>query len=144
MADERRTSAAWAAGIFDAKGTAWAQMKKATGRYYLKLQVANTDREMLERLEEMFGGRIYEREAPDNRKPVYIWMIETVDATEEIAKRLWPYLGTAKREQLQRARAAVASNPEVSKNWRTRQERYGTSGVPKDGQPTEEPAEVTQ
>jgi deoxycytidine triphosphate deaminase len=95
-------SAAWVAGIIDGEG----HIRMDTGGQNrgLHLSVANTDRSMLELLQELFqAGQIYEKmkKKPSNKQG-YEWVVTKTQHIQEILIRVLPYL-TIKRRAAQEA-----------------------------------------
>jgi hypothetical protein len=128
----KTTEIAWAAGFFDGEGTAYAA-RNGSGRRYLVLTVANTEREALLRMQRVIGGRIYEQRDRFNtlaRKPLLVLKIMRREEVQRAVDRLWPYLGTQKRSAILDARRLEEGNPPLSgrERWETRRARYGPSG----------------
>ena len=92
---------AWAAGIIDGEGSI-ALQKKPTG-YELFLIVSNTSVVLLQKLQQVLGGKTYpcRNRCPDRHRPAWQWKLSGRYAQAAL-KMLMPYL-TAKAPQ-----AAVA------------------------------------
>ncbi len=100
----RQESIIWAAGFVDGEGNIAIQRYSSTrGRRHrpchnLLLQVAQTSLGPLEKLKELWGGRIGERKHGNPRRaPIWGWWVSGKDAAQAIAE-LRPYL-LVKREQ---------------------------------------------
>lgn len=85
----------WAAGIIDGEGCI--HLARPCGRsklWDLQVIVVNTNRPMLEKLSQLFGGNISRPRADDTkRKPVYRWYVRG-DGAVEALKRMRPWLVT--------------------------------------------------
>jgi hypothetical protein len=105
-----KVSRAWAAGFFDGEGHVGVHvrrpMAKTGGKPYPIIQVAQNNPESLERFRasvkascningpyDVKGGR---------SKPMYSLRISGHTEGARVAKLLWPWLGTTKREQFRR------------------------------------------
>lgn len=107
------TELGWVVGFFCGEGTTSAHANR-DGRYYLNVHIGNTDREGLERCQSVIGGKIYGPYAPRSalgRRPMYHLKIDSKVGAEAAIRTMWPLMSTEKREQAERARAKVASNP---------------------------------
>jgi deoxycytidine triphosphate deaminase len=95
-------SAAWVAGIIDGEGHI--RMDVGGQKRGLHLSVANTDRGMLEQLQELFQtGQIYKKmKKKDSNKQGYEWIVTKTQHIQEILIRVLPYL-TIKRRDAQQA-----------------------------------------
>ncbi len=94
-------SAAWVAGIIDGEG----HIRTDVGgqQRALHLSVANTNKEMLEQLRDLFQtGQIYEKKKAENYKQGYEWVVTKIQHIQEILIRVLPYL-TIKRQAAQEA-----------------------------------------
>lgn len=93
---------AWAAGIFDGEGHLGIQYvtldKKEKTYYRAVLSVGNTDKKMIDRLQQMFGGSISERlDKRWDTRVFYSWRALTLDI-EGILLKVLPYLVTKKEQ----------------------------------------------
>ena len=94
---------AWAAGFFDGEGTSYVDYhtnlskKKYPYVCVTAPQVAD-NREVLDKLQRIFGGSVHKRGVRRGR-PQMTWRIRNRPGAEEVMRRMWPHLGTAKRTQ---------------------------------------------
>ena len=103
---------AWAAGIIDGEGCIG--FTKCNGHYALRLEVANTDPRMLDKLREMFGGSIKVKTwkpPATNQRPAWRWYLSTAQAANVLVQVL-PWLVT-KHEQ---AELAILSRQFVNRS----------------------------
>lgn len=96
-----RAAWAWAAGIFEGEGSI------VLDRDRVRLQVKMTDLDVLERLRNVLGGKLYGPYQPTQpkedggaRKPAWIWSSDTSDP-RAILDGLWPWLGERRRQRVQ-------------------------------------------
>lgn len=96
MGGGQATDLAWAAGVLDVSGTCVGHGKT------FRWQLRKRDRELLERLQGVLGGRIYgpyEYAAGGDRRPSWMWASDGV-CPHRIAEKLRPYLTRGKRARL--------------------------------------------
>lgn len=89
---------AYVAGFFDGEGCI--QAEKPTG--VLRISAVNTDHNALIFVQEVLGGSIIKssaRQEQENAKPMYLWRMNGVKASEALEKLL-PYLITKKERAL--------------------------------------------
>jgi hypothetical protein len=111
----QREELAWAAGFFDGEGTVVYSLRRTpvgTAQRSLGIQVAQIDREPLERLVAVLGvGYVrgpYKTKNP-NAKPYFVFAANGEESIQAIAAMLWPWLGSAKRVQFTEALRAFRS-----------------------------------
>ena len=91
----------WTAGIIDGEGCIWVERNnhgnsKGGYRYGVHIDVGNTDRKMIAKLVELWGGRIIKKISDkSNSKQVYRWHMP-ICKIKEIGKKILPYLITKK------------------------------------------------
>ncbi len=107
---------AWAAGLFDGEGSV---NNAAKGK--LRLSVAQTDREVLDRFAKAVGlgtvnGPYGPYEDGPTKKPLFAYTANTRHA-EKVLNDLWPYLSSVKKEDARRA-IDVANEALVRKTTR--------------------------
>lgn len=101
------TTVGWASGVIDCSGS----IVVTDGR--LRVQLKKADREMVERVRSVLGGRVYgphqsgaTRADGSPALPSWTWTSDATDVASVIAA-IEPSLGTRRRDQLARARARV-------------------------------------
>lgn len=103
--DDRSHWLAWAAGIIDGEGCIrLVKSKRRTGfSWAVKVGVWNTDIRMLDRLRQLFGGCVTQRESgyKGNRRPAWEWVV-THKKAAEVLSDVMPWL-TVKCEQAELA-----------------------------------------
>lgn len=95
------TTIAYIAGFFDGEGCV--RIKQASQRgnsYYVIAHITNTNRKILEKVEELFGGNTRTQERGVN-KTVYNWSLSSSEAVDFL-KTLSPFLHE-KKEQVELA-----------------------------------------
>ena len=90
------------AGFFDGEGcitTFRNHVKRHPGEfsYCLKMNVSNTNLEVLKIFEAAFGGGIFTKKPKEGFKQAYVWQINGV-AAKEVLKQLLPHLVVKKAE----------------------------------------------
>jgi hypothetical protein len=102
-----REQLAWAAGFFDGEGNAGSVLTK--GHMILRLQVGNTDLELLRRFKAAvgdlgkIGGPYRQTASKEHHKSKWLWSCYRFVALQAVVALLWPWLGTAKRKQISAA-----------------------------------------
>jgi len=91
--DRRRkinTKLAYMAGFIDGEGCVRIKKSNQSGNsYYITLQVTNTDREPLQLIKEVFGGKVYFQEKGTNKK---VWQYyATCNDAVDICRTLLGY-----------------------------------------------------
>ncbi|KKK99146.1 hypothetical protein LCGC14_2635670 [marine sediment metagenome] len=73
----KRTTRAWAAGIVDGEGWIGLEKKKGRKRKLPVLEVANTNKDILDELHKNFGGNIYlcKRPSRPNANTCWLWRL---------------------------------------------------------------------
>jgi len=98
---------AWAAGILDGEGCIYIRRhknysvrnKRVTPQYVLVVQVVNTDKKIIDKLNEIVLGNIYERKPEERRKLTYCWNLVGGKA-EGFLKQVLPFLVSKKERAL--------------------------------------------
>lgn len=88
-------SLAWAAGLFDGEGTTSVLAAKRDKYKYPRLSMAQKDPEVLEKLQNILGGKIYKSKT----RNIYNWNLYRQDSVEEALNKLWPFLSECKKIQ---------------------------------------------
>lgn len=93
---------AWLAGLIE--GEAWIGTHTSSrGRKQLRVEIAMTDRDVLERAQEIAGGSLTERKSPSltkpNKKPMYRLSWYTAQA-ERLLLAIRPYMGERRRQRI--------------------------------------------
>lgn len=99
------TSIAWAAGFLEGEGSF------LRNKGYAKIRATQKDREMLDRLCELFGGTVCLDYGPARREsgrcPLWQWQIYGEKA-ERVMRSVMPYMSTKRSETI-----ALALNPDT-------------------------------
>lgn len=105
-----REELAWAAGFFDGEGHIGCtnNRNKKLNRVYrhLHIQIVQTNREVLERLQNALPfGALYGpyRENRLNHKSYWQWHVDSYEAVQQVVCALWPRLSRPKKEQAKAA-----------------------------------------
>jgi hypothetical protein len=100
---------AWAAGVFEGEGSAVCRpmSRKRPGQWQRRLQVAMSDRDVLERFRDVVGaGQVRSTKTPEfthlgaRRRPMFIWTCSKWPEIERIARTLLPWLGAKRTGQV--------------------------------------------
>lgn len=100
---------AWAAGIIDGEGTYHHHISKTGRSWHIRLSVPQATfvegepPEMLTRLQEMFGGSIFQKKVEPERRQMWAWSVHSRESVRTVTDLIWPWLGPPKREQFERA-----------------------------------------
>jgi len=116
---------AWAAGLFDGEGT--------IAFYKARVHVAihMTDKDLLDRMQEAFGGQIYlTTKQKEHHKTSWKWAITTTAKSIEFLDMIYPYLGVRRQAKVEAARDLQQFNKQAVSE-RVRQEilSYRDSGL---------------
>lgn len=120
-----REQLAWAAGIIDGEGsfsrikTNW---RNGVDRHWVTPRVGVSQSsttgppEMVVRLQELFGGKIYGPYGPRglSTMPRWEWRVAGFEQVQAIGAMLWEWLGETKREQF----ADVLAQAKEARQWR--------------------------
>jgi len=85
----------WIAGFFDGEGTIGAYGKGLT------ISISQKDRELLDRLQALFGGSIYLRK--HKRFPIWVWQIHQARNVAGLAMTLYPLLSQKRQSEIHKA-----------------------------------------
>ena len=91
-----QTMIAWAAGLFEGEGSFCFNYGKPKA-----IQIASTDRDVLEKVVEVFGGSIYTLSRDKMKahwKTEYVWKLRTSDTLDFFSK-VEPFLGERRLER---------------------------------------------
>lgn len=96
---------AWFAGYYEGEGSiTLAKRKNGT---YLRLSIGSTDLDVLERVQERFGGGITRQRRENPRhKPFFRWQLTRTEEVRVIAERILPLLGSRRAHDVRSAFAA--------------------------------------
>ena len=79
----------WAAGLFEGEGYI-RQFNPRYGTYSVVVKM--TDLDVLERLNDMYGGKIYTERSIPNRKPIWTWTITRKAGVKNFLLSIFPFL----------------------------------------------------
>jgi hypothetical protein len=112
MKDPTDVEVAWAAGFLEGEGGVYCA-KRDVGGYIIRLEVTQSDLEVLERFQAIFGvGKIYPRRnlGPLGRRPMWGYMVQRREHVEWIVGHLRPWLSKRKRQQADAALGKLRGN----------------------------------
>jgi hypothetical protein len=109
---------AWAAGFFEGEGYIGAA--KCRGGQYVRIVIGQVDREVLDRFHRIFGvGRVlgpYVKTNHPEWRRIFRYEVYKYSEVKDVAKKMWPFLGKVKREQVSRSiRAAMQHKIHIGK-----------------------------
>lgn len=120
---------AWAAGLFEGEGSIVIARRRQ--RYYARLIVYSTDRDVLEHWQRLLGGHIRARSPQkDGYKPAFYVELGAQDQVKAALERMAPWLGERRTARVAEVLAKVAENPptQYGTGWAKRRELYGANG----------------
>lgn len=85
----------WQAGMFEGEGSIRISKPNRTNWGYLCVDLANTDKTIVNIFQQMWGGRIAYYEPGGNRKPYWRWRCYAI-AARDFLRCMWPCLLTDK------------------------------------------------
>lgn len=92
--DKKKEILAYIAGLFDGEGSITIQKrtnKNKNSYHWLRIQIANTNYDLIVWLQKMIGGHIVSHQGKSPRKLCYIWLLVSNPA-KEFLKLIYPYL----------------------------------------------------
>lgn len=110
-----RENISWAAGLLEGEGCfTVAPCKSVNGQYtypYFKIDCTSTDRDVLERLQTIFGGYIYLlKKRPIEYKPAYRWCIQSKEHVYAVCAALYQFMCTRRKEKIKEMMLAFSAN----------------------------------
>ncbi len=82
---------AWAAGVFEGEGCIYILKCRP---HCANLQVSMTDLDILQRLQQLFGGNIYEKKKQQpHHKPLWTWQLARKKEIAKVLTQLLPWFG---------------------------------------------------
>lgn len=99
----KETDIAWFAGLFEGEGCVGYYVDKRnpnTGS--VRLQIESTDKDIIDRIKNMFGGKIWINTAPSkpkHYKPSWRWGVSSKKEVAYIIGLMYFYLGNRRQER---------------------------------------------
>lgn len=102
---------AWAAGFWDGEGSTSPAGRKRSdgGQPNIRMYVSQKDTgpELLLKFQSIMGvGKVFERQS---RPGVWVWNCTERAGCQRVIEAMWPYLGTPKKNQIERLEGHVAA-----------------------------------
>ena len=86
----------WSAGIIDGEGSISISRTAAGKSFRIRVRVNNTDINLVNKMQELYGGSIYLKvKGSNNRAPQWAWDVNSKTAYDAL-KKMCPYLITKK------------------------------------------------
>lgn len=104
---DKQLMIAWGAGLFEGEGSFCFHKDKPRG-----IQITSTDRDILEKMIDIFGGKIYNdtrRDQKEHWKDAFVWRLPLRESLEFFSK-VEPFLG---KRRLQRGKEFMKGIEEV-------------------------------
>lgn len=106
----------WVVGIIEGEGSFGYVSSAQYPTRYIRIRVASTDLDILERLHELLGGTIaVHGEARDRRKASWVWTIAGVRAAE-LARLIGPYMHSRRRARVEQLLTGVDESFNLGKS----------------------------
>jgi len=87
---------AWFAGLMEGEGSF---LKRR--RWGMVLAIVMTDRDVLERVQQLFGGHLYDLKTRQSHwKPSYMWRLTIAAEAAHLSKLILPYMGVRRAEAI--------------------------------------------
>ena len=108
-----RENVLWFAGLFEGEGC----FQLNTGRQSVGLCIKMTDRDVLEKAQLMFGGRIWDgqRKAAAHHKQSYTWQLSKRDQAYAVVAAMYPFLGRRRQARAQEWIAKYTTLPAIGR-----------------------------
>lgn len=104
----------WLCGILEGEGAfIISKDKRRPTTYTCKIQVESTDKDVVEKIQILFPGRIWESNYPSkyktfpNAKPSWRWAISTKRQCLLLLELIYPYMSKRRQEQLDKLRPGL-------------------------------------
>ena len=95
----------WAAGLFEGEGSI---PKFNNAKYQYEVKIKMTDLDILERVQSLFGGKIYPQpSSAAHHKPIWQWCISNKAGVKDFLMKILPYLGYRRTYQAQNMLDAI-------------------------------------
>jgi DNA-binding NarL/FixJ family response regulator len=96
---------AWATGLFEGEGTVGIVNNRVT------VTIQMTDKDILDRMQENFGGYLYEcKKQQEHHKMSWKWVISDSAGAIEFLNKIYPLLGQRRRARVNEAREAFSGH----------------------------------
>lgn len=99
----------WLVGILEGEGTfVCSQDKRRPHTYTVKIQVEMTDKDSIDRINQLVPGKVWESVYPSrtkifkNVKRSWRWAISRKDQCKELAEKVYPYMSQRRKEQIEK------------------------------------------
>ena len=108
----------WVAGVLEGEGSFISTYIR--GRYWLCIQVRNTDRSLLEALQDVTGvGTVTRPIKPDKRAkphwlPQYAWVVRRINDAKPLMEMLHPIMSQKRQAQIERSLAVFETQSKVA------------------------------
>lgn len=98
----------WAAGLFEGEGSITIDGAR------VKATIQMTDLDILERMQEAFGGQVYfTGKQQEHHKDSWRWYISKTSDAIAFLNEIYPYMGTRRRARIEEARIAATQNRSI-------------------------------
>lgn len=99
----KQMDVAWFSGLFEGEGCVGYYVdKRNPNTGYVRLQIESTDKDIVDRLVEIWGGKIWFNTSPSkpkHHKPSWRWYISNKKEVRFIIEKMYPYLGQRRRQR---------------------------------------------
>ena len=107
----------WIIGIIEGEGCfGLYEDKRSPGTFSLKIQVESTDKDVIEKLQQHLGGRVWESNYPSkfkafpNAKPSWRWGISSKKKAKPVLELIYPFLSIRRKEQAKKLMDHIDGN----------------------------------
>jgi hypothetical protein len=94
---------AWFSGLFEGEGcVGYYPDKRNPNTGSVRLQIESTDKDIIDRLVEIWGGKTWFNTSPSkpkHYKPSWRWGVSTKTEVKFIIEKMYPYLGERRRKR---------------------------------------------
>lgn len=105
METNRIVTVSWAAGLFEGEGTVGIVKNRVVAAIHM------TDRDILEKMLENFGGKIYDcKKQQEHHKESWKWVISSSEFAIEFLNEIYPFMGTRRKAKIDEARNAYKNH----------------------------------
>lgn len=97
----------WVVGILEGEGAfVCSKDKRTQNTYNVKIQVESTDKDVIDKLQELVPGQVWESNYPakyrafPNAKPSWRWAISSKKKVEQLSFLIYPLMSKRRQQQL--------------------------------------------
>jgi hypothetical protein len=100
------TDIAWLAGLYEGEGSIG-----HTSKYSFFIRIKMTDQDVIEKINDIWPGNLFEEKRLAPHKTCYIWQIGKKEEVLRFCDHIYEYLGERRKRRIDEIRSIYASKP---------------------------------